>query len=463
MAVSATKGHGMHRTRWAALLAHPARVVVGAFAAAIAFGTALLVLPVSAANGLPTGVVPAVFTATGAMSGGLSLVDTGTHWSLFGELVVLGLIQFGGFGIMAFASLLGLLVSGRLRLSLQLTAQAETRSLGIGDVRRVLLGIARITAAVELTAAVWLALRFHFGQGQPIGQAAYSGLFHAVSAFNNAGFGLRQDNLVGYASDFWVLAPIALACILGSIGFPVLLELLRSRRRGTFARSARHWSLHTRLTLFTTAVLLAAGSVLTWLLEWTNPGTLAPLAWPDKLMNGFFNAVTARTAGFNSVDVGEMRPATLLVTTVLMFIGGGSASTAGGIKVTTFALLAAAILAEARGDTAVEVMGRRVAPGVVRQALTVALLGVGAVMLATIIVLTISDESMEAVLFETTSAFGTCGLTTGITADLPVAGQLVLIALMFVGRLGPITLASALALRERGRRYQLPEERPVIG
>ncbi|MER6996191.1 potassium transporter TrkG [Streptomyces sp. NPDC000410] len=453
----------MDRTRWAALLAHPARVVVGAFAVVIALGTALLVLPVSAQSGQATNAETALFTATGAMSGGLSVVDTGSHWSTFGEIVVLGLVQFGGFGIMTFASLLGLLVSGRLRLSMQLTAQEETQSLGIGDVRRILIGVARITAAVELTIAAWLALRFRLGYGQPLVEAVYHGLFHSVSAFNNAGFGLRPDNLVGYASDAWVMLPIAVACILGGIGFPVLLELLRSRRASTFVRSARRWSLHTRLTLLTTAFLLAAGGVFTCLLEWTNPGTLGPLDWPDKLTNGFFNAVTARTAGFNSVHVAEMEPATLLGTTVLMFIGGGSASTAGGIKVTTFAVLAAAIIAEARGDTAVEVMGRRITPYVVRQALTVALLGVGAVMLASIVLLTISDASPQAVLFETTSAFGTCGLTTGITGDLPVAGQLVLIVLMFIGRIGPITLGSALALRERGRRYQLPEERPVIG
>ncbi|MEV4872391.1 potassium transporter TrkG [Streptomyces syringium] len=453
----------MDRTRWAALLAHPARVLVGAFVVVIALGTGLLMLPVSTGSGRSTSLLTAVFTATSAVSGGLPVVDTGRHWSTFGELVVLGMIQLGGFGIMTFASLLGLLVSGRLRLGLQLTAQAETQSLGIGDLRKVLLGVVVITAAVEITIGVWLTLRFHFGRGQPIGEAVYHGLFHAVSAFNNAGFGLRSDNLVGHAMDVWVMLPIALACFLGSIGFPVLLEVLRGARSGAFLRSARRWSLHTRLTLLTTAVLLTAGGAFTLLLEWGNPGTLGPLTWPDKLTGGFFNAVTARTAGFNSVDVGEMRPATLLGTTVLMFIGGGSASTAGGIKVTTFAVLAAAILAEARGDTAVEVMGRRIAPSVLRQALTVALLGVGAVMLATIVLLTISDEPLEAVLFEATSAFGTCGLSTGITGDLPAAGQLILIALMFLGRLGPITLASALALRVRGRRYQLPEERPVIG
>ncbi|MBT2510794.1 TrkH family potassium uptake protein [Streptomyces sp. ISL-98] len=453
----------MDRTRWAALLARPALVVVGAFSLVIAFGTALLVLPVSAENGRASSVVTAVFTATGAMSGGLSVVDTGSHWNTFGEVVVLGLIQLGGFGIMTFASLLGLLVLGRIRLGLQLTAQAETGSLGIGDVRRVLLGVARITVVVELAVAAWLMLRFRFAHGQPIGEAAYYGLFHAVSAFNNAGFGLRPDNLVGYASDIWVMLPIAVACILGSIGFPVLLELLRSGRSGAFVRSARHWSLHTRLTLLTTAVLLVVGSVFTWLLEWSNPGTLGPLTWPDKLSNGFFNAVTARTAGFNSVDVGEMKPATLLVTTVLMFIGGGSASTAGGIKVTTFAVLGTAILAEVRGNTAVEVMGRRITSSVLRQALTVALLGVGAVIVSTMVLLTISDEPLLAVLFEATSAFGTCGLTTGITGDLPEAGQLILVALMFIGRIGPITVASALALRVRGRLYQLPEERPVIG
>jgi Trk-type K+ transport system membrane component len=387
-------------------------------------------------------------------------VDTGTYWSGFGEGVILGLIQAGGFGIMTLASLLAVLVSGRLRLRMQLTAQAETKTLGIGEVRRVLLGVAGTTLIVELSTAALLALRFRFGYGMSIGDAAYHAVFHAVSAFNNAGFGLRPDNLVRYQHDPAIQLPVAAAVILGGLGFPVLLEVLRHRTR---SRGPRRWSLHTKLTLVTTAGLLVAGTVLTGLLEWRNPDTLGPMATGGKLLNAFFHSVVSRTAGFNTLDVGALEPATLLSTCVLMFIGGGSAGTAGGVKVTTFAVLGVAILAEVRGEPTSGVLGRKLAPHVLRQALTVVLLGVGLVVVATLALLTVVKAPFEYVLFEAVSAFGTVGLSAGITPDLGTPGELIVILLMFVGRLGPVTLVSALALRERTRRYQLPEERPIIG
>ncbi|GAA2499947.1 TrkH family potassium uptake protein [Streptomyces gobitricini] len=443
--------------------AHPARTVVMAFATVILGGAGLLSLPVSSEESGATDVVTSLFTATSAVCvTGLAVVDTGTYWSGFGEGVILALIQVGGFGIMTMASLLGLLVSGKLRLRMQLTAAAETKSLGIGEVRRVLLGVAGTTLAVELAVGAALALRFRFGYGETIAQATYSGFFHAVSAFNNAGFGLHADSLTRYAQDPWVTLPVAAAVILGGLGFPVLLELLRHRRR-RLTTGRRNWSLHTKLTLITTAVLLVTGTVLTCLLEWGNQGTLGTFGWGQKLLNGFFHSAMSRTAGFNALDIGALEASTLLMTCALMFIGGGSAGTAGGIKVTTFAVLAAAILAEVRGEPNSAILGRRLEPHVLRQALTVALLGVGLVMAATLVLLTVVRAPFEAVLFEAVSAFATVGLSTGITAEVPVSGQLVLILLMFVGRLGPVTLVSALALRERTRRYQLPEERPVIG
>ncbi|MFI2431291.1 TrkH family potassium uptake protein [Streptomyces sp. NPDC018693] len=449
---------------WHALFtAHPARTVVTGFGAVILLGTVLLMLPVASEGGGRTDVVTALFTATSAVCvTGLVVVDTGTYWSGFGEGVVLALFQVGGFGIMTMASLLGLLISGKLRLRMQLTAQAETKSLGIGDVRRVLLGVAGCTVAVELAVGAVLALRLRFGYAESIGDATYLGFFHAVSAFNNAGFGLHADSLTRYAQDPWMTLPVAVAVILGGIGFPVLLELLRHRRRRQLT-GRRGWSLHLRLTVVTTAVLLLAGTVLTCVLEWTNAGTLGPFDWYKKILAGFFHSAMSRTAGFNSVDVGAMTDATLLLTCMLMFVGGGSAGTAGGIKVTTFAVLGAAMVAEVRGEPHSGVMGRRLAPHVLRQALTVALAGVGFVMTATLALLAVVHKPFEQVLFEAVSAFGTVGLSTGITGDLPTSGRLIVIVLMFVGRLGPVTLVSALALRERTRRYQLPEERPVIG
>lgn len=443
--------------------AHPARTVVLAFAVAVLAGTVLLSLPVAAESDGATDFVTSLFTATSAVCvTGLTVVDTGSHWSRFGEGVILGLIQLGGFGIMTMASLLALLVSGKLRLRMQLTAQAETKSLGIGETRRVLVGVAGTTVAVELAVGTVLALRFGLHYDRPPSAAAYHGLFNAVSAFNNAGFGLHADNLTPYQRDAWVTLPVAVAVILGGLGFPVLLEVLRHRRRRR-CTGRRSWSLHTRLTLITTGLLLVIGAVVTSVLEWSNEGTLGPFGTGDKLLNGFFAATMTRTAGFNSIDIGAMEPATLLFSCMLMFVGGSSAGTAGGIKITTFAVLAAAIVAEVRGERESVILGRRLAPQVLRQALTVALLGVGLVISTTMILLTMTDEMFEAVLFESVSAFATVGLTTGITTDLPTSGHLVLILLMFVGRLGPVTLVSALALRERTRRYQLPEERPVIG
>ncbi|GAB2635110.1 potassium transporter TrkG [Kribbella swartbergensis] len=424
-----------------------------------AIGCVLLMLPISAHSGEPTALIPALFTAVSAVCvTGLVVVDTPTHWSGFGEAVILGLIQIGGLGVMVLASLLALLVARRLGLRLQLSALTETKALGLGDVRQVIIGVIKLSLAVELVVAVLLTARFSFGYHESLGDAAYLGLFHAVSAYNNAGFALFSDNLIGFATDPWICVPIMAAVIIGGLGYPVIHEILRRHlRRG------RRWSLHTRITLLTYGVLLIVGFVGVTLSEWRNPETLGRMDLHHKLLVGFFHGVMPRTAGFNSLDLAHFEPTTLLVNDVLMFIGGGSGGTAGGIKVTTFALLAFVILAEIRGEPSVHVLDRRLPGQVQRQALTVALLGVGAVMTATLILLAMTSFRLDDVLFETVSAFGTVGLSTGITAKIPEAGQLVLVALMFVGRLGPITMASALALRERPRRYELPEERPVVG
>ncbi|RCW38459.1 potassium uptake TrkH family protein [Halopolyspora algeriensis] len=434
-------------------------MVVTGFGFAILVGTALLMLPTASADGTSTNWVTALFTATSAVCvTGLVVVDTAMHWSLFGELVVLGLIQIGGIGIMTLASLLGLLVTKRLGLRMRRTAQTETKSLDLGDVRSVIAGVIAVGLTVEALTAGALTARFVIGYGLPLGQASYFGAFHAVSAFNNAGFALYPDSLTRYATDPWVCVPVLVAVVIGGLGFPVLFAI--GRRLGG---EQRRWPLHARITLLTYGALVLLGTITVTAFEWTNPDTLGPLGTGGKLLTGLFHGISPRTAGFNTVEVGEMHSATLLVTDILMFIGGGSAGTAGGIKVTTFALLAFVIAAEVRGVSSVHVMGRKLPDGVPRQALTVALLGVGMVIAATLTLLLLSPFGLDAVLFESISAFGTVGLSTGITAELPDAARLVLVVLMFTGRLGPITLASALALRERGRRYELPEERPIVG
>jgi len=437
---------------------HPPRLAVVGYCATVLTGTGLLMLPQAATDGRATAPITALFTATGALCGALAVVDTPTHWSTFGEIVLLVLIQVGGLGIMALASLLALLVARRLGLRMQLTAQAETGALGLGEVRRVLAGIVVMSLSIEATVSVPLAARLATTYDQTLARAAYLGVFHAVSAYNNAGYSLYSDNLAGFVTDPYICIPIMIAMVAGGIGFPVLFELVQ-RLRGRRGR----WTLHTKLTVLTYGGLLLLGAITITALEWRNDATMGQLAPRHRVLAGLFHAITPRTTGFNTLDVSQFHPATLLVNDVLMFIGGGSASTAGGIKVTTFALLGFVILAEVRGEPTVHVMGRRLSAEVQRQALTVALLGVGVVMSATIALLAMTHHRLDDVLFESVSAFGTVGLSTGITGQLPAAGQLILVVLMSIGRIGPITLASALALRERLRRYELPEERPVVG
>ncbi len=446
------------RTRPRRGIHNPGRTIVAGFAVGIAAGTLLLLLPAARRGPGGASLLEAAFTATSALCvTGLSVVDTATFWTPVGQVTILVLIQAGGFGIMSLASLLGLLISRRLDLGTRMLAATETKSVGLGDVRAVLLGVARISLVVEAVTALVLAARFATAYGHGLGESLWLGVFHAVSAFNNAGFALFSDNLVGFAADPWICLPIALAVVLGGLGFPVILEVLRQRRRPA------RWSIHTRLTLVMTAVLIVGGTLFVTVAEWSNPGTLGALDPAGRVLTGFFQAVMPRTAGFNSVDTGAMNTGTLLGTDVLMFIGGGSAGTAGGIKVGTFAVLLLAIVAELRGDPDVNLFDRRLSPTAIRQALAVALLSVAAVVGPTIAIAMTSPYTLDEILFEVTSAFATVGLSTGITADLAPGHQLVLVVLMFAGRLGPVTLASALVLREHGRLTRRPEGRPLIG
>jgi potassium uptake TrkH family protein len=441
-----------------ALRLHPAQAVVAGFAAAVLVGTGLLLLPVSKAGPGGAGVLEAFFTATSAVCvTGLIVVDTPTYWSGFGQVVILVLIQVGGFGIMTLASLLGLLVSKRLGLRARISAATETKSMKLGEVRTVVMGVAAISLATEVVVGLVLTARFVLGYGEPLGRALWLGTFHSVSAFNNAGFALYSDSLVRFVADPWICVPIAASVIVGGLGFPVLLELRRHYRRPS------RLTMHSKVTLVGTAALLVAGALFMLVAEWSNPATLGSLDLRGKLLAGFFHGVMPRTAGFNSLDVAAMNTGTWLGTDVLMFIGGGSAGTAGGIKVTTFFLLLFVIVSEVRGDEDTTVFHRRIPVAAQRQALSVALLGVAAVVGPSIVFALTTPFSLDEVLYEVVSAFATVGLSTGITADLPVPHQLVLVLLMFLGRLGPVTLATALALRQRERLYRLPEERPVIG
>lgn len=437
---------------------HPARLVVLAFALTILMGTALLALPVASASGHGSGLVTALFTATSAVCvTGLSAVDTATFWSGFGQVTIIALVQLGGFGIMSLASLAALLVSHRLGLRTRLLARTETGALDLGDVRIVLFRIARVTFLVEVTASLALAARFWTTYDEALPRSLWLGVFHAVSAFNNAGFALFSDNLIGFVGDPIVLLVVGASIVIGGLGFPVLSDLRRERLRW------RRWSLHTKLTLVTTAVLLVVGAIAILVFEWSNPATFGRLDTADSVAAGIFGSVTPRTAGFNAVDYGQVTESTTLVTMLLMFIGGGSASTAGGIKVSTAAVIALMVWSEVRGEPDVSRFGRRIPPTAQRQALSVVMIALFALFAGNLLLIGLSQHGITDSLFEATSALGTVGLTTGITGALPDPAQLVLVALMFLGRVGPLTLGTALVLRERERLHRFPEERPLVG
>ncbi|GII82361.1 potassium transporter Trk [Sphaerisporangium siamense] len=437
---------------------HPAQVIVTGFAAVALIGSALLALPIATESGESAGWLTALFTATSAVCvTGLVVVDTATHWSMFGEWVVAGLVQVGGIGIMTLATLFTVLVAGRLGLRARIFAQAETKTLNMTDVRRVVRKVVVFSLACEAVTALVLTGRFLLGYGEPFGRALYQGVFHAISAFNNAGFALWPDSLTRYVTDPWICLTIAIAVIVGGLGFPVMFELSRGWRRPS------RWSVLTRITVGVTAVLLVGGTLVFLATEWRNPKTLGALDGSGKLLAAFFTAVMPRSGGFNSLDLSGMYPTSWLATDLLMFIGGGSAGTAGGIKVTTFGLLAFVIWAELRGEREVNIGHRRLTDAAQRQAVSIGLISVALVAVSTYLLLALTSHGLDHVLFEVVSAFATVGLSTGITADTTPAGQVLLTLLMFIGRTGPLTLGSALALKDRIRRYQLPEENVIVG
>ena len=440
------------------LFRHPIQLIPVLFLVAIAIGTILLSLPIATRDGSTPPLMTALFTSASAVAvTGLIVVDTATYWSAFGQVVIVLLFQIGGFGIMTAATILGLMAGRGFGLRDRMATHAERSRLAVGDARSVLWLVLKITLAVELTVAAILAARFHFAYGYAPGAALWHGLFHSISAFNNAGFSSFSDSLMGFQTDAVILVPVMLAVILTALGFPVMQDLRHNRLK------ISAWTLHSKVTVFGTVVLLVAGFVAILAKEWTNPETIGALDTGGKVLNAAFHSVMPRTAGFNSLDLGAFRGETLMMNYFLMFIGGGSAGTAGGIKVTTFFVLIAVVWSEILGREDAGLFGRRFGRGIERQALTVAVAASGLIFLASIYILAVTDLPVRDVLFETISAFSTVGLSTGITAELPPSAQLVIVVLMFVGRVGTITVATALALGGSPQTYRYPEENPIVG
>lgn len=419
--------------------------------------TSLLSLPIAAADGQPTAIHDTVFTAVSAMTvTGLVAVNTAEHWSMFGQVVILLAIQVGGLGIVTIALLLSRAVTRNLGLKGRILARQGVGTSKLGEVQSLLRVVLLTTLTLELALAVVLIPRFIMVE-QSWGSGLWHGIFYSVSAFNNAGFTTHADGLAGFVNDPWILVPIMVGVFVGSFGFPVFLVLMVVKWHW------RKWNLHTKLTLATTVLLLVIGALVWGALEWSNSATIGDLTVGERILQSVFASTMMRSGGFSLVDPAATTSATLLATDALMFVGGGSASTAGGIKVTTIALLFLAIIAEAKGDKNLMVFGRTIPEATMRVAISVTFFGATLVLGGSGLIMLVSDAPLDHILFEVISAFATCGLSVGLSAELPPAGKYILAALMFAGRIGPIGLASALALRRRNLLYRYPEERPVIG
>jgi trk system potassium uptake protein TrkH len=444
----------------------PTTLSILGFAGLILCGAGLLMLPLAGGAGGRLEAVDALFTATSATCvTGLAVVDTGKDLSPFGQAVVLAMIQVGGLGIMTLST--ALLVAAGRPMSLtdiSLIRDAFTHS-GDRSLKGLLLDVFRFTVAIEAVGALLLFVRFL--PRRPPAEAAWLALFHAVSAFCNAGFSQFPDSLCAFRGDWLVNLTVCALITLGGIGFLVLTEV---RRAFPFRRQAvRRFSLHCKVAVVTSAVLVAVGTLLILLFELRN--SLAELTWSERFLSALFQSVSARTAGFNTLDIGRLANETLFLLILLMFVGASSGSCGGGVKTGTLATLVALSLARLRGFERPQLLRRSVSPGTVAKAVNLVLVSAVLIAAATMILL-ISELGSVAhdvtrgkyleLLFETVSAFGTVGLSMGITPGLSVGGKLALSAVMFVGRLGPLVIAAAMS-RQRPRRFYYAEERIMIG
>ena len=443
-----------------------------AFTVLILIGTALLMMPMSSASGQATNFFDAIFNATSAITvTGLASVDTGTYWSTTGHTVIALLVQIGGFGIIGFATLVGYLIEGKISLKSRISVFAESSATKQPDAKTLLKNIGKMMIFFQVILFLILAFRFYTEYGYSIGKALTHGSFHSLMTFNQAGFALYSDSMIGFAKDPWIIVSIFVFGTLASFGFPVLAEIrdrLKLKVISKLGKQAdykmpRQWSLNSRIVLWASLVLLVGGALGVAVAEWNNPATLGALDPFQRLMTSFFTSSMTRSTGLSSIDTGAMDSGTWIGMNILMFIGGASASTAGGIKIGTAVILFYIVLTEIRGDAAVNVGNRRLPRSMQRQALTILTI-YSLVIIGALLLLRFTTEfGTDELLFEIISAAGTVGLSTGITADLPDHAKFLLSLLMLFGRLGPIVVATSLALRRNKRHFEYPRESPLIG
>ncbi|MDO4241005.1 MAG: potassium transporter TrkG [Microbacteriaceae bacterium] len=435
----------------------------------------LLSLPAASRSGKGTNFIDALFTSVSA------ICVTGLHsvafanWSFFGQvLIVLG-AQIGAIGVLSLATILGLTVTRKLGLKQRLIAQndanpmrrgsrreqSQSEGSKLGEVRGLLSAVAISTVVIELSLMVLMFPRLLLAGYDPL-RALWHSAFLSVTTFTNTGFVPMSDGLARFVGDPYMLLLMSIGVFLGSIGFPVIFSLYRWLVQHGWSTHKR-FGLHTKLTLTTMLLVVVFGWILIGILEANNPKTFASQDFWATSLHAFFTSIMTRSGGFSVVNPADMHASTHLVLDSLMFVGGGSASTAGGIKVTTLAVLFLAAFAEARGYADVQAFGRRIPDEVLRLAISVLIWSTTVVMAATIAITHISGVSLDRVLFEVISGFASCGLSTGLSQELPPAGKIILMATVWIGRVGTVTLASAVAATSRTRMFRFPEERPIVG
>lgn len=435
---------------------HPSQILVMGFGSLILVGTLLLMLPFSTVEeGRGLHFIDALFEATSAVCvTGLAVVDTGTTFTLFGQIVLLILIQFGGWGFMTIGIFMFIILGKKIGLKERLLLQDSLNVLTLSGVVKLVLRIIRITLIVEALGALVLAIRWSYEM--PWGKAIYYGIFHSISAFNNAGFGLETDSLSKWVGDPTVNIVITLLFITGGIGFTVIMDIWQKK-------SFRKLSLHSKVALVMTLILIIIGTIIIFVSEFHNPKTIGKLGIGDKLWASYFQGVVPRTAGFNTIDIGKMTLSSQVFTMVLMFIGASSGSTGGGIKVTTFAIILLAFWTVLTNRDNVNIFKRRISWKLVNKSLSIAVIAI--IFIFTIFfLLTYTEKAdMNKILFESISAFGTVGLSEGLTGNLTPIGRVLITIMMFIGRLGPLTMAFALMSNKKEAKIKYAEEKIMIG
>lgn len=434
---------------------NPPAVLAMGFASLILIGSILLNLPMATKSGESIGYLNALFTSSSAVCvTGLVVVNTGEFWSLFGQIVIIVLIQMGGLGFMTMATIVALILGKKISLKERLIIKEQLNQSSMSGLVRLTRHVIFLTFFVEALGAVLLSTKFIplYGNAKGI----WFSIFHSVSAFCNAGFDITGNSMVPFQNDVFINLVISALIIIGGIGFAVIFDISKNRKFSGIG-------LHSKIVLTMTITLLVLGTIIFYLIEIHNPNTLANLSGKSKLLSSFFQSVVTRTAGFNSLDTSAIRDTSAFLFIIFMFIGAAPGSTGGGIKVTTFGAIVLATITSVKGERDVVAFKKRIADDVVQKSLAIVAISTTLIIIVSFILTVTEDAAFLELLFESTSAFGTVGLSRGVTPHLSEIGKMIIMITMYIGRVGPLTMAFAFGQGKNKRKYRYSEENIMVG